>query len=118
MVKKVKKITADDLSSSSGILDTRLDQSIYTVYINKSLDSSSSSDSSGSDLEEVRKFKKRQKKEKKKKKKAKKAKKQADRGDGIFGSINGNKLDTMEQCIECGINAQKIPLTAKKTTKK
>jgi len=74
LVKKVKKLTADDLSSSS--------------------DSSSESESSGSDLEEIRKFKKRQKKAKKKKKKSKKSKKkgEVDRGDGIFCSLNKDEV--------------------------
>lgn len=73
LVKKVKKLTAEDLTSSS--------------------DSSSSSQSSGSDLEEIRKFKKRQKKMKKKKKKQKKSKKgEVDRGDGIFCSLKENDV--------------------------
>jgi len=75
LVKKVKKITADDLSSSS--------------------DSSSSSESSGSDLEEIRKFKKRQKKLKKKKKKSKKAKKSSKASGGepdIFCSLQENDV--------------------------
>jgi len=75
LVKKVKKLTADDLTSSS--------------------DSSSSSESSGSDLEEIRKFKKRQKKAKKKKKKNKKKSKKSgdvDRGDGIFCTMGKDEV--------------------------
>jgi len=74
LMKKSKKIDADDLTSSSDS------------------DSSSDSSSSGSDLEEIRRFKKRQKKLKKKQKKAKKkakkaAKGQVDRGDGVLVNL-------------------------------
>ncbi|CAG5114293.1 Oidioi.mRNA.OKI2018_I69.chr2.g8355.t1.cds [Oikopleura dioica] len=75
LMKKSKKIDADDLTSSS------------------ESDSSSDSSSSGSDLEEIRRFKKRQKKLKKKQKKAKKKAKKAakeglvDRGDGVLVNL-------------------------------